>query len=231
MEKSDNIEREQRILDAASELFVHYGYDKTTVSDIARAAGVSKGAIYLHFKSKDDLFEGLLIREMETYGEKWLETLDADPDGGSIASMYKNSLYAMNSSDFMSAMFRQDRRVFGNYMRKPDNFFRQIHEKQAQSDRYQFVKMMQDANAIRQDVDAKVIAHVMDILAHGLVGMEDVVPKASIPALDDLIEGIAALMDRALTPANGGDHEASKLIVRQIADAARQRMEQAKESK
>ena len=228
MERSDNMEREQRILNAASELFVHYGYDKTTVSDIARAAGVSKGAIYLHFKSKDEMFESLLIREMETYGEKWFELLEADPNGGTIASMYKNSLYAMNSSNFMSAMFRQDRRVFGNYVRKPDNFFRQLQDKQEQSDRFMFVQMMQNAGAIRQDVDAKVIAHVMDILAHGLVGMEDVVPKQSIPALEELIEGIAALMDRALMPEDGGNVEAGRAIVKQIADAARQRFEQSK---
>ena len=72
MAKSNNKEREQKILDAAATLFVHYGYDKTTVSDIAREAGISKGAIYLHYESKDDLFEALLIREMTTYSEKWL---------------------------------------------------------------------------------------------------------------------------------------------------------------
>ena len=69
MPKSDNEQREQRILDAALDLFVHYGYDKTTVSDIAHEAGVSKGAIYLHFESKDDLFEALLIRELTLYSE------------------------------------------------------------------------------------------------------------------------------------------------------------------
>ena len=50
MAKSDNKEREQRILDAAAELFVHYGYDKTTVSDIARQAGVSKGGDLFTFQ-------------------------------------------------------------------------------------------------------------------------------------------------------------------------------------
>ena len=64
MTRSDKAEREERILTAAAELFVHYGYDKTTVDDIARAAGVSKGTIYLHFAGKDDLLEGLVVREM-----------------------------------------------------------------------------------------------------------------------------------------------------------------------
>ena len=79
--KSNNPEREQRILDAAADLFVHYGYDKTTVSDIARAAGVSKGAIYLHFESKDTLFEALLMREIMAYQSHWLTLIEADPKG------------------------------------------------------------------------------------------------------------------------------------------------------
>ena len=80
--KSEKEEREHRILHVASELIVHYGFDKTTVSDIAREAGISKGAIYLHFDSKDALFEALLIREMQLYSERWLELIESDEYGG-----------------------------------------------------------------------------------------------------------------------------------------------------
>lgn len=45
------------ILDAASEVFVRYGFKKASVEDIARKAGVGKGSIYLHFESKEALFE------------------------------------------------------------------------------------------------------------------------------------------------------------------------------
>ena len=145
--KSSNPEREQRILDAAADLFVHYGYDKTTVSDIARAAGVSKGAIYLHFESKDALFEGLLMREVMAYQTRWLALIEADPKGGTIGGMYKNVLYALNSSAFMAAMFRQDSRVLGSYLRKKGNLFKSNQEG---ASRYHFVKMMQEAGAIRQ---------------------------------------------------------------------------------
>ena len=224
MAKSDNDEREERILAAATELFVYYGYDKTTVSDIAREAGISKGAIYLHFASKEALFEALIIREMQTYTETWLDFLEEDEAGGTMGGLYKNSLYAMNSRPFMSALFRRDARVLGNYLRKPGNLFQSFRQQQAESERYVFVKMMQEAGAIRQDLDAKVIAHVMDILAYGLVGMEDVLPQDDTPPLEDVIEGIAAIMDRALTPDDGGNSEAGKAIVRQIAEQGRQRL-------
>jgi AcrR family transcriptional regulator len=48
------------IMDAAIEVFGASGIDGASVEDIARAAGVAKGTIYLYFKSKDDIFEAIL---------------------------------------------------------------------------------------------------------------------------------------------------------------------------
>ncbi|MEG0880867.1 MAG: TetR family transcriptional regulator [Janthinobacterium sp.] len=46
----------QRILDAALPVFCRYGYRKTSMLDIAQAAGMSRAALYLHFKNKEDVF-------------------------------------------------------------------------------------------------------------------------------------------------------------------------------
>ena len=223
MEKSDNPERETRILQAAAQLFAHYGFDKTTVSDIAREAGVSKGAIYLHFASKEELLEALMMRETQHYAESWLRLLEDDPAGGTIGAMYKNSLYALNENTFMSAMFRQDSRVLGNYLRKPDNLFQRARAAQAESERLVFVRMMQAAGAVRTDIQPEVVAHIMDILAFGLAGMDGLLPDQPRPDVGELIEGIALMMDAALTPA-GADPAAGKAVVRQIADRTRQQM-------
>ena len=223
MTTSANEERRERVLDAAVTLINRYGYDKTTVDDIAREAGVSKGAVYLHFRSKDALFEDLFVRELKRYAEEWMRLIENDPNGGTIGAMYKNSLYAMNNSPFMSAMFRQDRRVFGNYLQKPGNFFARMQQQQKESSRYVFVKMMQDAGAVRSDIDARVIAHIMNIIGYGMVGVDAVTPAAETPPIDDVIEGIAAIMDAALTPAIGGDSSVGKTILRQVFEAGRQR--------
>lgn len=47
--------RRSRILEVAARLVVHYGANKTTITDIAREAGISVGAVYLEFPSKDDI--------------------------------------------------------------------------------------------------------------------------------------------------------------------------------
>ena len=46
----------QRIIDAAIEVFGEMGYQRATVQDVVRASGLSVGAVYTHFKNKEDLF-------------------------------------------------------------------------------------------------------------------------------------------------------------------------------
>lgn len=50
------VDARQQVLDAASRLFLHYGFKKTTMDEIAGRVGISKGALYLHFKSKEEIF-------------------------------------------------------------------------------------------------------------------------------------------------------------------------------
>ncbi|WP_460275258.1 TetR/AcrR family transcriptional regulator [Celeribacter sp. ULVN23_4] len=54
--------RPEELLDAALDLFTEQGFDRTTVEQIARRAGVSKGVLYLYFSSKDAVIEALVER-------------------------------------------------------------------------------------------------------------------------------------------------------------------------
>lgn len=49
-------ERRQRILEIADELFSSKGYEKTSISNIAKKAGLGVGTVYNYFESKDDIF-------------------------------------------------------------------------------------------------------------------------------------------------------------------------------
>ena len=49
-----------QIVKAAHEYFAHYGYAKTTVSDLARAVGFSKAYIYRFFESKQAIGEAIV---------------------------------------------------------------------------------------------------------------------------------------------------------------------------
>lgn len=55
-------ERQDAILDAAIHAFAAYGYRRTAMDDIARGAGLSRSALYLHFRNKEDIFRSLAQR-------------------------------------------------------------------------------------------------------------------------------------------------------------------------
>lgn len=216
-------DRRERVLDAAAVLFVKYGYDKTTVGDIAKHAGISKGAVYLVFQSKDDLFEALLLREMARFSDAWFERVEAHPLGGTLGAMYESMLWALDASPFVASVFRRDPALLGRYLQKPNHMFQAYAS--GQSTRKEVIEMLQSVGAVRSDIDARVIAQIMNILAHGLFASAPMGPPEDVPPLDDTIRGIANIMDRALTPPDS-DSEAGKAVLRRVFEAGRERLSQ-----
>lgn len=68
---SENAKRE--ILKEASLLFAKKGYNQTSVADISKASGYSKGHIYYHFQNKEKLFVLLANKTMQDWYEKWMK--------------------------------------------------------------------------------------------------------------------------------------------------------------
>jgi AcrR family transcriptional regulator len=64
--------RPDEVLDAALALFVQQGFARTTVDQIARRAGISKGALYLYFPSKKAVLESLVRRALMPTADKAL---------------------------------------------------------------------------------------------------------------------------------------------------------------
>lgn len=60
----------EKIVKTGLRLFLQKGYERTSLNDIARQVGISKPAIYHHFKNKDELFHGVLSLFFEEMG-KW----------------------------------------------------------------------------------------------------------------------------------------------------------------
>lgn len=60
----------QRLLAAATRLFAEKGYDRTSVQEIVEAAGVTKGALYHYFGSKDDLLHEVYARVLRIQQER-----------------------------------------------------------------------------------------------------------------------------------------------------------------
>ncbi len=67
----------EKILNTATQLFIQKGSEKTSMQDIAQTAGISKGAIYHHFKSKDEIVFAVIRSRQELMEEEMKQWLKA----------------------------------------------------------------------------------------------------------------------------------------------------------
>ena len=204
-------QREARILGAANSLITHYGYDKTTMDDIAGEAGVSKGAIYLHFKSKEALFEALILRESERVMEDMFERIEADPEGGTLFQLYTHALLAAISNPLIRALFTRDRRGLGDFQRR---IVGTETMQQGMIFGRDFILHLQDAGLVRRDLSAETITYLLAYMRMGFFMSENVLPPEHTPSVDVIMPAMATLLSTGLTPGGESDSEAGKAIVR-----------------
>ena len=78
-------ETRRAILEAADTLFFSQGYADTSVDDVCRAASVTKGAFYHHFKNKDAVYRSCYIHRLDRY----LEAHYSVPDGADADTRFR----------------------------------------------------------------------------------------------------------------------------------------------
>ena len=79
----DSAKRRQ-IIDGARAVFLAQGFDAASMNDIARAAGVSKGTLYVYFRHKEQLFEAIVEQECEAQAEG---IFDLDPNDHDVEAV------------------------------------------------------------------------------------------------------------------------------------------------
>ena len=83
-------ETKERILSAALELFAQSGYLGTSMSDIAKQLGITKGALYKHYRSKQEILDRIVERmnEMDYARAAEYEMPETEPDGFAEAYLH-----------------------------------------------------------------------------------------------------------------------------------------------
>jgi TetR/AcrR family acrAB operon transcriptional repressor len=195
MAENSNPARENRILDAAISLVVRYGYDKTTMDEIAHDAGVSKGALYLHFKGKEALFETLLLRETEYLARELLRRMDAEPGGFTLFSLYRHTLIIVAENLLLRALFTRDRRLLGDYARRMRD---RVVVAQGFGMSVEFVKRYQAFGIIRDDIPPETVIYILAMIRHGLLTMDEV------PGITPPLETLGAVLGDVVERGMGG---------------------------
>ncbi|MDX1616203.1 MAG: TetR family transcriptional regulator [Candidatus Promineifilaceae bacterium] len=167
--KEEALQTRNEILDAALAAFSREGYERARLQDIARAADVTRGAIYHHFGSKEGLFVAL-VEDASDLANKALER--AFLEGGSVVEIIGNILI------YSLSLLEEDRRFRQIMALSLMNLSAQVpaYEQQRYEDARELVKTVAagfqagiDNGELRADVEPTAMARALLAYQNGLI--------------------------------------------------------------
>jgi AcrR family transcriptional regulator len=215
-ERSKREQREDRILDAAAESMLRWGYNKTTIDDIARQAGVAKGTIYLHWKTREDLFTALMKREYIRLAQDIQQRIVGDPEGGTLHGMTKHSMLATMKNPLMKAVLLRDTDLLGEWMRK-EYASESFSEQTAQS--LALFELFRRRGVVRDDIDVRKLTYMLDAISMGFLVIDKYMPYDFKYSDEEVAEMMTESIKRTFAPTSPSASQPDEKTKQEISNA------------
>ncbi len=196
-------ERANEILDAALRLFIEKGFAATPVDEIARAARISKGAVYLYFPSKDAILEGLVKRAVSPFAEGIVQRLEA-ADESHPRQVITDVMHSFRRAARDENLYSVPMLVIREAPGSPEiaSIYRQEILDHVLPALGGYLRRARSVGALRNvDPDMAVRSIIGPIIAHFLLAkVFGVIPKGG-PQVDAFLENHITILFDGLTPA------------------------------
>jgi TetR/AcrR family transcriptional regulator, repressor for uid operon len=200
--------RREHILDAAERCFAHAGFHRTTMHDICKEAGVSPGALYVYFDSKEALIAGIAERDRAEFAER-LAALANAPD-------FLQALKEIGEHYFVHEPAYKRRMCIEIGLESTRNervgaIFRDVDDFVAKGFEHLFQRM-KDEGRIAPDLDIPMLTQTFLVIGDGLFWRRAVDPAFDgtklVPAVLQVIGGLLKpVPDPRPEPAAAGNQQ------------------------
>jgi AcrR family transcriptional regulator len=169
-----------RVLDAAGELLVRWGYRRVTIDDVAERAGIGKGTVYLHFPNKEALFLTVLLRGYRGVIDGIVERLRADPREVLPGRMTRSLLLALRADPVARPIYFGDAELLGRLAQEAANTLGPLRERGNELNQAH-LRLLRDAGLLRTDRTLLEQHYLLRAVSTGFWFLESV-PLPSAPA-------------------------------------------------
>jgi TetR/AcrR family transcriptional regulator, repressor for uid operon len=197
--------RSEHILDAAERCFVRAGFHRTSIHDICREAGISPGALYVYFDSKEALIAGISERDRAKFADR-LATL-------STATDFLAALRGLGEQYFLEEPADMHRMCIDIGLESTRN--PRIGEIHQRFDRFivesfeKLFRKLKDEGRIAPALDIPTAAKVFMVISDGMFWRRAVDPafnpQAVMPAVMQLIAELLKPVPQPLSEATASD--------------------------
>lgn len=190
--------RRERLLDAAEQLILDRGFDAMSVSALATAAGIGKGAVYLEFAGKRDILDAVLQRANLRMAERVRTELGERPR---LSDACRATVRALRDDRMLTAAYLDDRGVLGAHLDTVDDGRFRIRHLGV----VDWIVDLKERGAVRADVDPAALALAISSATIGLLSAARLIGPLSADELESGLDVIASMVQAFETPRSTHD--------------------------
>ena len=194
----DRRERADRILDTAKDLLLRWGYRRVTIDEIAARAGVGKGTVYLHWRTRDQIFLAVAAREAAEMTDAVAAAMAADPYEAALHRYMRRFFVEAMRRPVLRAVFTRDADTLGKLLAVPAHRTLE-HAKLLSS--HEYLGLLADAGLLRAGLRPADLDYPLPTIVYGFFAIEPLLAPDLDLSLESKADHLADTLRRTFGPA------------------------------
>jgi AcrR family transcriptional regulator len=192
------VERADRILDTARDLLLRWGYRRVTIDELARRAGVGKGTIYLHWRSREELFHAVSAREAAAMTDAVVAAVQHDPFQVALHRYLRLLFVEAMNRPVLRALYTRDAETLDTFLAMTNH--RRMEETKLGVNR-DYLGVLAAEGMLRPDLRPDDLDYTLPTIVFGFFAAEPLLPPDIRLSLEQKADQLADTLRRAFEPA------------------------------
>jgi AcrR family transcriptional regulator len=195
--RGDRRERADRILDTARELLLSWGYRRVTIDELARRAGVGKGTVYLHWRSREEVFHAVSAREAAAMADAIVQAVRDDPAEVALHRHLRRLFVEAMNRPVLRALYTRDADTL-------DTFLASTHHHHPEESKLgvnrDYLGVLAAEGMLRPGLRLNDLDYTLPTIVFGFFAAEPFLPPSLGLTLDQKSDQLADTVRRAFEP-------------------------------
>ena len=195
--RGDRRERADRILDTARELLLSWGYRRVTIDELARRAGVGKGTVYLHWRSREEVFHAVSAREAAAMADAIVQAVRDDPAEVALHRHLRRLFVEAMNRPVLRALYTRDADTL-------DTFLASTHHHHPEESKLgvnrDYLGVLAAEGMLRPGLRLNDLDYTLPTIVFGFFAAEPFLPPSLGLTLDQKADQLADTVRRAFEP-------------------------------
>lgn len=203
----DRQRRADRILDSARDLLLRWGYRRVTIDEVAARAGVGKGTIYLHWRSREDIFHAVSAREAAAMTQAIVDAVRQDPAEVALHRYLRRLFVEAMARPVLRALYTRDADTLDKFLAAVDH--QRLEEAKLGVNR-DYLGVLAAEGLLRSGLRPDDLDYTLPTIVFGFFAAEPFLPAAIELSLQQKADQLADTVRRAFEPPTAPAKDALK---------------------